>query len=66
MSCFIELTDKDGDLKVLVDLRSVKLITYLEDGTTKLETDTIELEVHEGYKTIKEVMVDAGLIYLEV
>tara|TARA_R110002167_G_scaffold139901_2_gene327580 strand:- start:385 stop:585 length:201 start_codon:yes stop_codon:yes gene_type:complete len=66
MSCFIELTDKDGDLKVLIDLHSVVLITYLEDGTTKLETDTIELEVHEGYKTIKEVMVDAGLIYSEV
>lgn len=66
MSCFVELTDKDGDLKVLVDLHKVVLITHLEDGTTKLETDVIELEVHEGYKTIKDLMTDSGLIYAEV
>ena len=49
MSCFVELTDKDGDLKVLIDLYKVVLVTYLEDGTTKLETENIELEVHEGH-----------------
>lgn len=66
MSCFIELTDKDGDLSVMIDLHKVSLITHLEDGTTKLETENIELEVHEGYKVIKELMKDSGLIYLEV
>lgn len=56
MSCFVELTDKDGDLKVLIDLHKVVLVTYLEDGTTKLETENIELEVHEGHKLIKDIL----------
>ena len=64
MSCFVELTDKDGDLKVLVDLHKVVLITYLEDGTTKLETENIELEVHEGHKVVKELFKSNGMIYI--
>ena len=64
MSCFVELTDKDGDLKVLVDLHKVVLVTYLEDGTTKLETENIELEVHEGHKVVKELFESNGMIYI--
>ena len=64
MSCFVELTDKDGDLKVLVDLHKVVLITYLEDGTTKLETENIELEVHEGHKVVKELFKNSGMLYI--
>lgn len=64
MSCFVELTDKDGDLKVLVDLHKVVLVTYLEDGTTKLETENIELEVHEGHKVVKELFKSNGMIYI--
>ena len=64
MSCFVELTDKDGDLKVLIDLRKVVLVTYLEDGTTKLETENIELEVHEGHKLVKELFKSNGMIYI--
>lgn len=64
MSCFVELTDKDGDLKVLIDLHKVVLVTYLEDGTTKLETDNIELEVHEGHKVVKELFKSNGMIYI--
>lgn len=64
MSCFVELTDKDGDLKVLIDLQKVVLVTYLEDGTTKLETENIELEVHEGHKVVKELFKSNGMIYI--
>lgn len=64
MSCFVELTDKDGDLKVLIDLHKVVLVTYLEDGTTKLETENIELEVHEGHKAVKELFKSNGMIYI--
>lgn len=64
MSCFVELTDKDGDLKVLVDLHKVVLVTYLEDGSTKLETENIELEVHEGHKVVKELFKSNGMIYI--
>lgn len=64
MSCFVELTDKDGDLKVLIDLHKVVLVTYLEDGTTKLETENIELEVHEGHKVVKELFKRNGMIYI--
>lgn len=64
MSCFVELTDKDGDLKVLIDLHKIVLITYLEDGTTKLETENIELEVHEGHKVVKELFKSNGMIYI--
>lgn len=64
MSCFVELTDKDGDLKVLIDLHKVVLATYLEDGTTKLETENIELEVHEGHKVVKELFKSNGMIYI--
>lgn len=64
MSCFVELTDKDGDLKVLIDLHKVVLVTYLEDGTTKLETENIELEVHEGHKLVKELFKGNGMIYI--
>lgn len=64
MSCFVELTDKDGDLKVLIDLHKVVLVTYLEDGTTKLETENIELEVHEGHKVVKELFKSNGMIYI--
>ncbi|CAH1193381.1 Hypothetical protein DAL_108 [Psychrobacter phage D'Alembert] len=64
MSCFVELTDKDGDLKVLIDLYKVVLVTYLEDGTTKLETENIELEVHEGHKVVKELFKSNGMIYI--
>lgn len=64
MSCFVELTDKDGDLKVLIDLHKVVLVTYLEDGTTKLETENIELEVHEGHKVVKELFKSSGMIYI--
>lgn len=63
MSCFVELTDKDGDVKVLIDLHKVVLVTYLEDGTTKLETENIELEVHEGHKLVKELFKSNGMIY---
>lgn len=61
MSCFEELTDKDGDLKVEIDFHKVVLVTYLEDGTTKLETENIELEVHEGHKLIKDILKKNGL-----
>jgi len=64
MSCFVELTDKDGDLKVLIDLHKVVMITYLEDGSTKLETENIELEVHEGHKVVKELFKSNGMIYI--
>ena len=64
MSCFVELTDKDGDLKVLIDLHKVVLVTYLEDGTTKLETENIELEVHEGHKVVKELFKSNGMMYI--
>lgn len=64
MSCFVELTDKDGDLKVLIDLHKVVLVTYLEDGTTKLETENIELEVHEGHKVVKELIKNSGMLYI--
>lgn len=64
MSCFVELTDKDGDLKVLIDLHKVVLVTYLEDGTTKIETENIELEVHEGHKVVKELFKSNGMIYI--
>lgn len=64
MSCFVELTDKDVDLKVLIDLHKVVLVTYLEDGTTKLETENIELEVHEGHKVVKELFKSKGMIYI--
>ena len=64
MSCFVELTDKDGDLKVLIDLHKVVLVTYLEDGTTKLETESIELEVHEGHKVVKELFKSNDMIYI--
>lgn len=64
MSCFVELTDKDGDLKVLIDLHKVVLVTYLEDGTTKLETENIELEVHEGHKVVKDMFKNNGMIYI--
>ena len=64
MSFFVELTDKDGDLKVLIDLQKVVLVTYLEDGTTKLETENIELEVHEGHKVVKELFKSNGMIYI--
>lgn len=64
MSCFVKLTDKDGDLKVLIDLHKVVLVTYLEDGTTKLETENIELEVHEGHKVVKELFKSNGMIYI--
>jgi len=64
MSCFVELTDKDGDLKVLIDLHKVVLVTYLEDGTTKLETENIELEVHEGHKVVKELFKSNGMVYI--
>ena len=64
MSCFVELTDKDGDLKVLIDLHKVVLVTYLEDGTTKLETENIELEVHEGHKVVKDLFKSNGMIYI--
>lgn len=64
MSFFVELTDKDGDLKVLIDLHKVVLVTYLEDGTTKLETENIELEVHEGHKVVKELFKSNGMIYI--
>lgn len=64
MSCFVELTDKDGDLKVLIDLHKVVLVAYLEDGTTKLETENIELEVHEGHKLVKELFKSNGMIYI--
>ena len=63
MSCFVELTDKDGDLKILIDLHKVVLVTYLEDGTTKLETENIEIEVHEGHKVVKELFKSNGMIY---
>ena len=58
------MTDKDGDLKVLIDLHKVVLVTYLEDGTTKLETENIELEVHEGHKLVKELFKSNGMIYI--
>lgn len=61
MSCFEELTDKDGDLKVEIDFHKVVLVTYLEDGTTKLETENIELEVHEGHELIKDILKNNGL-----
>ncbi len=64
MSCFVELTDKDGDLKILIDLHKVVLVTYLEDGTTKLETENIEIEVHEGHKVVKELFKSNGMIYI--
>ena len=64
MSCFVELTDKDGDLKVLIDLQKVVLVTYLEDGTTKLETENIELEVHEGHKVVRDMFKSNGMIYI--
>ena len=64
MTCFVELTDKDGDLKVLIDLYKVVLVTYLEDGTTKLETENIELEVHEGHKVVKELFKSNGMVYI--
>ena len=64
MSCFVELTDKDGDLKVLIDLHKVVLVTYLEDGTTKLETENIELEVHEGHKVVKDLFKSNGMMYI--
>ena len=64
MSCFVELTDKYGELKVLIDLHKVVLVTYLEDGTTKLETENIELEVHEGHKVVKELIKNSGMLYI--
>ena len=64
MSCFVEMTDKDGDLKVEIDFHKVVLVTYLEDGTTKLETENIELEVHEGHKVVKELFKSNGMIYI--
>lgn len=66
MTCFVELTDKQEDLNILVDLSKVLVVTHLRDGTTKLETDTSEIEVHEGYKVIKKIMEDSGLIGGEV
>lgn len=65
MSCFEELTDKDGDLKVEIDFHKVVLVTYLEDGTTKLETENIELEVHEGHKLVKGILKKNGLLCKE-